>query len=268
MHLNKSNNINSLQLKALCINLARTGGKFALKHYKEQVLVSTKKDKSFVTQVDLNIEDKLRSMVSIQFPEHNIFGEENEDLDQKSDYTWYIDPIDGTSNFIFGIPLFGTSVALRHDNKIILSAIYLPAINLLIYSQEKMGVFINNKKYEYKRNSELSSTTLVVDCGKSDKARSDYASFLTSNADKFRSIRQFGCVSSHAILLNKDNLNLSMIISAPSHDLFPLASIYQEAKFKLFNRYGEEWTTSSSDLIACKKEISNDVIKCLKATKW
>lgn len=87
--------------------------------------VEEKKDKSPVTEIDRKAEMMLREMIAKNFPSHAILGEEF-GASEKAEYTWVLDPIDGTKSFISGSPLFGTLVALLKNGKPILGAIGLP----------------------------------------------------------------------------------------------------------------------------------------------
>ena len=87
--------------------------------------VETKKDMSPVTEIDRKAEMMLREMIAKNFPSHAILGEEF-GAGGSAEYTWVLDPIDGTKSFVSGSPLFGTLIALLKDGKPILGAIGLP----------------------------------------------------------------------------------------------------------------------------------------------
>lgn len=87
--------------------------------------VEVKKDLSPVTEIDRKVEMMLREMIAKNFPSHAILGEEF-GAGGSAEYTWVLDPIDGTKSFVSGSPLFGTLIALLKDGKPILGAIGLP----------------------------------------------------------------------------------------------------------------------------------------------
>ncbi len=87
--------------------------------------VEVKKDLSPVTEIDRKAEMMLREMIAKNFPSHAILGEEF-GAGGSAEYTWVLDPIDGTKSFVSGSPLFGTLIALLKDGKPILGAIGLP----------------------------------------------------------------------------------------------------------------------------------------------
>ena len=69
---------------------------------------------SIITKADRESEDKVVAIIKSEFPEHGIYGEEGTNYQLDADYVWYIDPLDGTSNFVRNIPLFGVSVGIVH----------------------------------------------------------------------------------------------------------------------------------------------------------
>lgn len=120
------------ELLAFAEQLADAARPLALRHFRQPLVVETKADASPVTVADRLIESTLRSMIGARYPEHGIFGEEFAAAPCSSadgeDYTWVLDPIDGTRSFITGMPLFGTLIALLRAGKPQLGVIDFPAL--------------------------------------------------------------------------------------------------------------------------------------------
>jgi len=110
-------------------DLAETARRIALTHFRSAIDFERKPDLSPVTMADRAIEQELRRLISIRFPEHGILGEETGSTPGDR-YTWYIDPIDGTKSFISGMPLFGTLIALADERHgaVIAGMIDMPAL--------------------------------------------------------------------------------------------------------------------------------------------
>jgi inositol-phosphate phosphatase / L-galactose 1-phosphate phosphatase / histidinol-phosphatase len=117
------------ELASFFHDLAETAGRIALTHFRSGVDFERKQDLSPVTIADRTIEQELRRLISIRFPEHGILGEETGSTPGDR-YTWYLDPIDGTKSFISGMPLFGTLIALADEKKggVIAGMIDMPAL--------------------------------------------------------------------------------------------------------------------------------------------
>jgi myo-inositol-1(or 4)-monophosphatase len=105
-----------------------------------------KQDQSnIVTESDFKSEVLIRKIISAAYPEHNILGEEHGFEHKQSDYTWIIDPLDGTSNYAARIPWFGILVALVQNGQPILSGAYLPMSNEMYLAQLGKGSTKNGR---------------------------------------------------------------------------------------------------------------------------
>lgn len=93
------------------------------RHFRTPIAVDTKSDESPVTIADRDAESAMRSLIAATYPDHGIFGEEYGRSNSDAQYTWVLDPIDGTKAFITGRPIFGTLVALVRDGIPILGVI-------------------------------------------------------------------------------------------------------------------------------------------------
>lgn len=99
-----------------------------------------------VTAADVESERILISAIRKKFPYHAILAEESGELKGKSEYTWIIDPIDGTSNFAREIPLIGIIVALAKGNTVVNAAIYDPIHDQMFYARKGQGAYCNGKR--------------------------------------------------------------------------------------------------------------------------
>jgi myo-inositol-1(or 4)-monophosphatase len=106
---------------------AEEAGKIAL-HYFNVAEARIKADRSVVTEADIQIEMLLRSRIVAAYPEHAIIGEEQGGASRETEYLWAIDPIDGTSGFVQGLPVWGISIGLLRYGEPVLGCFYLPLI--------------------------------------------------------------------------------------------------------------------------------------------
>ena len=131
----------------------------------EKLLVTNKninEKKELVTNIDIKIEKRIRTLITKHYPKHNIIGEEGNTKKTSSDYTWIIDPIDGTKAFIAGIPVFGFLIALNYKSKNILGMVDIPVLKERFWNADKNayrnGVIIKTKKCKYLSKAILAST--------------------------------------------------------------------------------------------------------------
>jgi histidinol-phosphatase len=113
----------------------------ALRHFRRDVEVMTKPDRTFVTVADQAIERDIRGRIAAAFPDHGLVGEEYGSEGAGARLRWYIDPIDGTHNFIRGIPLFGTLLGLEVDGQLQLGVVSAPALRERWYARRGGGAW-------------------------------------------------------------------------------------------------------------------------------
>src|SRR5262245_53009959 len=115
-------------------------GKVVKSYYNSELALQGKGHyTNFATKADLESEAKVIEIITKNFPEHNIIGEESGRVENNSQYTWAIDPIDGTIPFVDGIPFFGISVGLLKNNKPFVGVINMVAADELFWAEEGEG---------------------------------------------------------------------------------------------------------------------------------
>jgi histidinol-phosphatase len=100
----------------------------ALAHFRRDLVIETKPDRSFVTEADQAIERHIRERIAAAYPDHGLVGEEYGSEAGQGSVSWYIDPIDGTHNFMRGVPLFGTLLAVEADGELQVGVMSAPAL--------------------------------------------------------------------------------------------------------------------------------------------
>lgn len=126
-------------------NLLRTSGEILKQGFGSISNYETKQDQSnIVTEYDFKSEKEITRLIQQSYPDHNILGEEDGFTNKESEYSWIIDPLDGTSNYAAGIPWFGVLIALLKNDQPILSGAYLPMSNELYHATKGGGTFKND----------------------------------------------------------------------------------------------------------------------------
>ena len=141
--------------------LAAASGKIIRKYYRTPIDVAEKTDHTPVTIADRESEILMREMIRARFPEHGILGEEMEIVQPEAEFTWVLDPIDGTKNFVSGTPLFGTLIALLRDGWPILGAINNPILNQLLVGDGDQA-WINGEPARVRVCTAIEDATLLV----------------------------------------------------------------------------------------------------------
>lgn len=122
--------------------------------------VSTKSANDFVTEVDHKAEAAIIETLLTAYPGHGILAEESGRMHgaKHSEYVWIIDPLDGTTNFIHGLPFYAVSIALAYRDQIQQAVVYDPTRNDLFYASKGRGAFLNDKRLRVSKRTRLSDS--------------------------------------------------------------------------------------------------------------
>ena len=128
----------------------------------EKLQVSNKGPSDFVTNADLKAEKIIIEELKRAKPNYSILSEEKGIEKNKDNKTWIIDPIDGTINFLHGIPHFAISIALKDGNEIIAGLIYDPIKDEMFYAEKNNGAFFNNQRIRVSKKNNISECLFVT----------------------------------------------------------------------------------------------------------
>ncbi|MBI4987524.1 MAG: inositol monophosphatase [Rhodocyclales bacterium] len=120
----------------------------------EQIKVSAKRDKDFVTEVDKAAEEAIIGVLHEAYPNHAILAEES-GASGDSDYVWIIDPLDGTTNFIHGFPQYAVSIAQAHKGVLQHAVVYDPTRNELFTASKGGGAYLNERRIRVSKRVKL-----------------------------------------------------------------------------------------------------------------
>src|SRR5437667_4627980 len=163
----------------------------------EHLQVSLKGPANFVTAADRRAEEILREGLEHARPGYSFLGEEGGRREgTPKTHTWTVDPLDGTSNFLHGIPHFAIAIALEREGAIVAGLIYNPANDDLFTAERGKGAFLNDQRLRVAGRSRLADA--VVTCGLPHLGRGDLALGLKEFAavqDKVAGLRRFGAAA-------------------------------------------------------------------------
>ena len=129
--------------------IAREAGALLMQYFQQGLKIEYKGDADLVTAADRASEVLIRERITQQFPSHDVLGEEQGLNDQGSEYRWYVDPLDGTTNFAHGYPVFCVSMGLEHrvesQGRRIAAVVYDPTRDELFTAELGRGAHLNGK---------------------------------------------------------------------------------------------------------------------------
>ena len=128
----------------------------------DRLKVNTKAPNDFVTEVDQAAENAIIDILLAAYPGHAILAEESGRSRgaQDSEYVWIIDPLDGTTNFIHGLPVYAVSIALAHRGQVQQAVVYDPTRNDLFFASKGRGAFLNDRRLRVSKRTRMAESLI------------------------------------------------------------------------------------------------------------
>jgi histidinol-phosphatase len=244
---------------------AREGARVAMSYYEKNLTVELKADRSPVTRADRETEKTIIRTIRAEFPDHNFFGEEFGRSSKRSEYVWIIDPIDGTKNFIAGIPLWGTLIALMHGNEVIVGVSYIPTLKEMVWAEKGKGAFLNGKQIHVSRKAKLSDSMISFGSLPAFK-RKRLGTKLLKLLDKTGRQRSFGDLWPYHLLAS-GRLEIVVEASIRAYDIAPFVVIMQEAGGTTSDIAGHPFSLEISSFLATNGNVHDNVLRSLAGSK-
>ena len=201
--------------------------------------VTIKSDKSMVTEFDLRAEEMIVKHLLGIFTSDGVLGEERGFTEGSSGFTWVIDPIDGTHNFIAKIPLWGVSIGLAYGNELVGGVIYLPETDEMYRASKGRGAFCNDKAIHVSEKSKLSNCTLSYDSGMRRETDRKVAALHKLSTAAYN-MRMFGASSVLLAYLADGRLDIAVEFDDKPWDFAAGACLVREAGGKFTAIDGSE----------------------------
>jgi myo-inositol-1(or 4)-monophosphatase len=220
--------------------------------------VNYKQDASLVTQADTVIDRYLREQIEAAYPGTNIYSEEEGGTLESAQQTWIIDPIEGTTNYAHGVPVYGIQVAISSNQSIMAAAMYDPVSKTFIYAEKGKGTYLNQQKVRIETQP-IESSTLLFDTGRNKELTQK---FLQSGAiSQFRSFRRFGSLITDVTFMLSHRCSVYMGFSAKVYDFAPAALLLEEAGYQVIDDSLTTWKpTETCSLFAFSPEHYQKIV--------
>ena len=135
--------------------IAREAGRLLMGYFASRVKIEYKGEVDLVTEADRASEKRILERIRARWPAHNVLAEEGGGSESGSDYRWYVDPLDGTTNFAHGFPVFCISLGLEHKGERIAGVVYDPTRNELFSAEKGSGAFLNGNAIQVSKVGNL-----------------------------------------------------------------------------------------------------------------
>jgi histidinol-phosphatase len=257
--LEKNSHKDWLDFLIICADLADP---IALKHFANSKLkVEYKGDSTPVSEGDLEIEARVRELIKETAPGLACLGEEFEKCDQSEPYKLIIDPIDGTSNFIRGIPFFATLLAIEVKGTIVAGVVSTAATGDRWLSARGVGAFHNGKRIHVSDITDLSKSQAFHAGLYGNEARGDLNNLLNL-LSKTKRQRGFGDYLMHTMVAGGCG-EFSIDYGLKPWDLAPLGILVEEAGGKVTAESGELFSPYEGSIVCSNGHLHDTVISLL-----
>ena len=218
----------------------------------------------FTTQADIASETIILDLLREKFPKHNFVSEEKGELNNHSEYTWIIDPIDGTIPFSSGMPSFGISIGLIKGNEPVLGVIYLPVLDYLVWAEKDKGSYINGKKISVGEGKGLLKSVIGFEFGYVGTRNLEIKKLLSPVVDRVRYTPVLGSTVVGLSYVANGTLD-AYIHSAHPWDFAAGAVIIKEAGGKVTDYKGKpiDWSKDWIDVLASSGIIHNKILNLI-----
>lgn len=172
------------------IRVAQDAGRLLRDRMGTNFDISHKGDINLVTEVDLASEKLIREAIATHYPRHQVLAEEGGLAETTSEYRWVVDPLDGTTNYAHGYPVFAVSIALEYQSEVVLGVVYDPIRDELFAAERGSGAVLNNRPIRVSPTGKLIqsmlSTGFPYDIKTSSLTNLDHWANFAMNAQALR----------------------------------------------------------------------------------
>lgn len=245
---------------------ARAGGDVLSSYFELTELErEIKDDKSFVTKADREAEDAIIKVIKASFPEHAIVAEESGEQKTNSSYSWIIDPLDGTSNFLNGIPIFSVSIGVYKNGEPLAAAVYHPPTRGMFAAAQRRGTFFNGKKVSVSKQEAMAGL-VTFGTGRQTSDGAQFDALFSGLRSVFKSRRNLGSTALEMAYIARGGVEATVSIGTETWNHAAGALLVLEAGGKIMDFTGKPWKLGEKYFIATNGVVHDALLKAVRAT--
>lgn len=235
-----------------------------MSHFGTSALVSTKKDKSMVSNLDRESENIMTGIVRGSYPHHRILGEEGGEMGGNGEYLWVLDPLDGTHNYLKGLPLFAVSAGVVRRDEFIAGAIAIPLLHRTYIAEKGSGAYRNGEPITTSGFAELASCSLAFDSGFRHFDNARYAALRAVAPIAFNA-RVHGCSVGNLALCADGSIDVIVEFDDYPWDYAAGVCILREAGGKVSDLAGNRFVYGGRSYIATNGVVHDEIVRRIGA---
>ncbi|HQP25190.1 MAG TPA: inositol monophosphatase family protein [Smithellaceae bacterium] len=253
------------ELKSFAVDLARKSGALLKEKFSQKHQIHYKGEINLVTEADQMSEALIIEAINRNFPEHGILSEESPAIAGAGKMRWIVDPLDGTTNYAHGFPVFCVSIALENDGKVVMGVIYDPMREELFSAVRGKGAYLNGKKLSVSSIRDISRSLLATgfpyDIRESRENNLDYFNRMAVNV---QAIRRAGAAALDLAYLAAGRFDGFWELKLKPWDTAAGCLMVEEAGGRISDIKGDRWHLQSANILASNGFIHEQMIKILQ----
>lgn len=254
--------------KKTAIDAAKSAGLLLKRNIGRRHTIEFKGVIDVVTEMDIKAEDMIMKTIKARFPEHGILTEESFEQKSGSGYRWIIDPLDGTTNYSHGFPIFCVSIALEREGEIILGVVFNPMLNELFTAEKGKGAYLNSKKIRVSGISELTKSLLATGFPYDVRTSQDNnISHFANFAVRVQAIRRAGSAALDMCYVACGRFDGFWELKLKPWDTAAAMLIIKEAGGIVTDFKGSAFSLYSGETLASNGLVHDEMIEILNAVK-
>ena len=214
-----------------------------------------------VTTADIEAEKSMFKNISNRFPAHNFFGEERGFVDNKSEYTWVVDPISSTNNFVHNTPHFAVVVSLLRNNSPLLAVVLDSFYGEMFHAVKNKGAFLKNKKLKVSSVAELDKSIVTTSWSKKNHELVETGISYSNALSRLATTRRIGSLALQLSWIGAGRLDAFIQNENDFFSLIAGSLIVAEAGGKVTDFRGGKYTKRSKNIIASNGKLHSRLIK-------
>jgi len=251
---------------AVAVEAALAAGCLQLQYFRRDLQIQKKGVIDLVTEADLAVEKDIRARIERHFPSHLFLGEEGAQpaTDSGSPFRWIVDPIDGTTNFVHGLPLFCVSIALQIEGRVELGVVYSPVADELFTAERGEGARLNGARMRVTREASMIDALLVTGfppqaSHKHGEQVAIFAEFLS----RARAVRRLGSAALDLAYVAAGRFDAFWERSLHAWDVAAGTLMVEEAGGKVTSFGGDSFDPFGDQLLASNGALHSQLVDIL-----
>jgi len=254
--------------KKTAIDVAKSAGLLLKRNIGRRHTIEFKGVIDVVTEMDIKAEEMIMKTIKARFPGHGILTEESLEQKSGSGYRWIIDPLDGTTNYSHGFPVFCVSIALEREGEIILGVVFNPMLNELFTAEKGKGAYLNNKRIRVSGISELTKSLLATGFPYDVRTSPDNnISHFANFAVRVQAIRRAGSAALDMCYVACGRFDGFWELKLKPWDTAAAMLIIKEAGGIVTDFKGSAFSLYSGETLASNGLVHDEMIEILNAVK-